>query len=128
MLLLLFLSFFFLNILFIYLTQKERVIAQAGGAGEGEAGFLMSREPDDMGLISFGAEGRCLNEPPRHPTPYTSIPSSLKILLTLCPLCLQVSINICGMNEMNRNERCRLSSCSALLRLSSHSHFYLSLS
>ena len=36
----------FLKILFIYLTEYKR--AQAGGAaeGEGEAGSLLSREPD----------------------------------------------------------------------------------
>lgn len=50
--------------------------------------------------------------------------SSLKILLTCSPLCLQVSINICGMIETNRNERCRLSSCSVLL----HPPPFLSLS
>ena len=33
---------------FIYLFDRDRVRkrAQAGGAGEGEAGFLLSREPD----------------------------------------------------------------------------------
>ena len=38
--------FIFKKILFIYLTERER--AQAGGAaeGEGEADFLLSREPD----------------------------------------------------------------------------------
>jgi len=40
--------FFFLKILFIYLTEREiaRAGTQAGGVGEGEAGFLLSREPD----------------------------------------------------------------------------------
>ena len=35
-------------ILFIYLTEREGT--QAGGVGEGEAGFLPSREPN-VGLI-----------------------------------------------------------------------------
>jgi len=40
--------FFFLKILFIYLTERERARegTQAGGVGEGEAGFLRSGEPD----------------------------------------------------------------------------------
>ena len=40
--------FFFLKILFIYLTERDPVRegTQAGGAGEGEAGFPLSREPD----------------------------------------------------------------------------------
>jgi len=40
-------SFFFLKILFIYLTetQQERGHKQ-GGVGEGKAGFPLSREPD----------------------------------------------------------------------------------
>ena len=39
---------FFLKILFIYLTEREaaREGTQAGGVGEGEAGFPPSREPD----------------------------------------------------------------------------------
>jgi len=39
---------FFLKILFIYLTERDTVRAgsQAGGVGEGEAGFLLSREPN----------------------------------------------------------------------------------
>ena len=45
-----FFSFFFLKILFIYLTVKEtaREGTQAGGVGEGEAGFPLSREPNAM--------------------------------------------------------------------------------
>ena len=42
-------SFFvFFKILFIYLTEREtaRAGTQAGGVGEGEAGFPPSREPD----------------------------------------------------------------------------------
>jgi len=37
-----------LNILFIYLTQRDtaRERTQAGGVGEGEAGLPPSREPD----------------------------------------------------------------------------------
>jgi len=40
--------FFFLRFLFIYLTQRDTVRegTEAGGMGEGEAGFLWSREPD----------------------------------------------------------------------------------
>jgi len=39
-------SFFFLRILFIYLTERDtaREGTQAGGVGEGEAGFPLSRE------------------------------------------------------------------------------------
>jgi len=39
---------FFKFLLFIYLTQREiaRAGTQAGGVGEEEAGFLLSREPD----------------------------------------------------------------------------------
>lgn len=37
-------EFFFFKILFIYLTERERT--PEGGAGEGEAGFPLSREPD----------------------------------------------------------------------------------
>jgi len=39
---------FFLKILFIYLTERDttREGTQAGGVGEGEAGFLLSREPN----------------------------------------------------------------------------------
>jgi len=39
--------FFFLKILFIYLTEREiaRAGTQAGGVEEGEAGFPLSREP-----------------------------------------------------------------------------------
>ena len=38
----------FLKILFIYLTERDtaREGTQAGGVGEGEAGFPPSREPD----------------------------------------------------------------------------------
>ena len=45
-------SIFLKKILFIYLTERgtEREGTQAGGAGEGEAGFLLSREPNG-GLI-----------------------------------------------------------------------------
>ena len=41
----------FFKILFIYLTERDTAIegTQAGGVGEGEAGFRWSREPD-MGL------------------------------------------------------------------------------
>jgi len=40
--------FFFLKILFIYLTERDtaREGTQARGVGEGEAGFLQRREPD----------------------------------------------------------------------------------
>jgi len=40
--------FFFLKILFLYLTERDtaREATQAGGVGEGEAGFPPSREPD----------------------------------------------------------------------------------
>ena len=40
--------FFFFKIVFIYLTQRDtaREGTQAGGVGEGEAGFPWSREPD----------------------------------------------------------------------------------
>ena len=38
--------FFFLRFLFIYLTETAREGTQAGGGGEGEAGFLLSREPN----------------------------------------------------------------------------------
>jgi len=39
---------FFLKILLIYLTERDtaREGIQAGGVGEGEAGFLQSGEPD----------------------------------------------------------------------------------
>jgi len=39
---------FFLKILFIYLTERDtaREGTQAGGVGEGEAGFPLSREPN----------------------------------------------------------------------------------
>jgi len=39
---------FFLKILLIYLTERDtaREGIQAGGVGEGEAGFPRSREPD----------------------------------------------------------------------------------
>jgi len=42
-----FISFLFL-FFFIYLTEKDtaREGTQAGGVGEGEAGFPLSREPD----------------------------------------------------------------------------------
>jgi len=36
--------FFFKD--FIYLTETARAGTQAGGVGEGEAGFPLSREPD----------------------------------------------------------------------------------
>jgi len=57
------------------LTERDtaREGTQAGGVGEGEAGFPLSREPDgrarsqDPGIVT-GAEGRRLMaEPPRHP-------------------------------------------------------------
>jgi len=43
-----FFLFFFLKILFIHLTERDtaREGTQAGGLGEGEAGFPPSREPD----------------------------------------------------------------------------------
>ena len=45
-----FLLLFFFKILFIYLTQRERQTVregtQAGGVGEEEAGFPLSREAD----------------------------------------------------------------------------------
>ena len=55
-------SFFFLNILFIYLTGRKplREETQAGGVGEGESGFPMSREPD------VGLDPRTLGS---HPEP-----------------------------------------------------------
>ena len=43
--------FFFFKILFIYLTERQRETVreetQAEGVGEGEAGFPLSREPDE---------------------------------------------------------------------------------
>ena len=41
-------SIYLLKALFIYLTEIDtaREGTQAGGVGEGEAGFLLSREPD----------------------------------------------------------------------------------
>jgi len=41
-------QYFFLKILFIYLTEREiaRAGTQARGVGEGEVGFPWSREPD----------------------------------------------------------------------------------
>jgi len=40
--------FFFLKILFIFLTERDiaRAGTQAGGVGEEEAGLPLSREPD----------------------------------------------------------------------------------
>ena len=40
--------YFFFKILFIYLTERDTVreTTQAGGVGEGEAGFPQSGEPD----------------------------------------------------------------------------------
>ena len=40
--------FFFLEILFIYLTERDtaREGTQAGKVGEGEAGFPLTREPN----------------------------------------------------------------------------------
>ena len=43
-----FLFLFFFKVLFIYWTERDTVRegTAAGGVGEGEAGFLLSREPD----------------------------------------------------------------------------------
>jgi len=82
--------FFFLRF-FIYLFGRDiaREGTQAGGAGEGEAGFLMSMEPDagrqprtkDRGIMTW-AEGRHLaTEPPRCPSTYWSSKFFFNLLL-----------------------------------------------
>ena len=76
--------FIFLKVLFIWQreTERERETVrggtQAGGVGEGDAGFPLSREPEeDMGLhprtLGSGPEPKAdtrLTEPPRRPCRY----------------------------------------------------------
>ena len=56
----LFIYFYFLKILFIYLTERDtaREGTQVGGVEEGEAGLPLSREPDG------GLHPRTLGSPP----------------------------------------------------------------